>query len=193
MFRCMTVCASCTLMFVSFRVSTVAPRSLIWLPNVATLVDKSSKRFGKLAILGAAWKYSCTLCKSCWMCASCRRVSIQAWAWEHYSHVIFARASIYLFTCTVKLLICCLRSDSLEKMIVWLFCRSRDSEWHFCRASGTPSLPAITVTRTQKGDYACGVAAPSENNSGRFLCDIMSQRNSLWKVLIIISDWRKFF
>ncbi|EGI69278.1 hypothetical protein G5I_02043 [Acromyrmex echinatior] len=37
------------------------------------------------------------------------------------------------------------RSDSLEKIIVWLFWRSLDNEWHFCKASGTPSLPAITV------------------------------------------------
>lgn len=74
MFCCIVVCASCTLMFVSFRVFTVAPRSLIWLPNVATLVDNSSKRFGKLAISGAAWKYSCILCKSCWMCANCKSI-----------------------------------------------------------------------------------------------------------------------
>lgn len=145
MFCCIMVCASCTLKFVSFRVFTVAPRSLIWLPNVPTLDDSSSKRFGKLAISGAAWKYSCTLCKSCWICASCK--SIDPEGCESSRSVSQPNCRYYLcgFTCTVKLFICCLRSDNLEKIIVWLFWRSLDKEWHFCKASGTPSLPAITV------------------------------------------------
>lgn len=146
MFCCIMVCASCILIFVSFKVFTVAPRSLIWLPNVATLVDSSSKRFGKLAISGAAWKYSCTLCKSCWMCASCKSIDPER-MWVIPADIRQPNYRCYLrgFTCTVKLFICCLRSDSLEKMIVWLFWRSLDSEWHFCKASGTPSLPAITA------------------------------------------------
>lgn len=68
MFCCIDICTSCTFILVSFRELTVAFRSLIWLPNVATLLESA----GTLANSGAAWKHCCTLCKPCWICVNCK-------------------------------------------------------------------------------------------------------------------------
>lgn len=108
--------------FWTLSVATVDPRSLSWLPKVATLFDKSFTSWGLLNWSGEDLSRSWTVRRTFFTSATSK---VKFW-WRAEN------------------------SERRSMIWLWFFWRSLDSEWHFCKASGTPWLPATTEKRKKE-------------------------------------------
>ena len=137
------VSKSWNFVLISFNVLTVPARSRIWLPKDATLFDNPFMVFGTFVSSGAAWSDSWTCPSPCWIPDSYVTRNMYDYWICLYERIM----NQVLNTWMVKLFIWNFSSDNWVNMVLWLFCSSLDKEWHFCKASGTPSFPALTATK----------------------------------------------